>query len=192
MEFNIRKWLTVIDERHEEAGQRHAQALRRVAVAAVIANPFLPGFLQDLQPWIDGSDVLGEAIGQRLVAAMGGEPVQSYGKAGLVGVDGEQEHANALLTTRFANPVRELIGGAKAWIPSVTKIGGPGSAIDIPLAHKDALYVRSHYDTLTVTLPDSPRPDEIVLIFAAGNRGRLNARVGGLQHDQVGGRDGLT
>lgn len=191
MKFNIRKWLTVVDEKYEEAGERHAEPMRRVAVGAVIANPFLPDYLSDLQPWIDASDTLGAAIGERLVSAMGREPVQSYGKAGVVGTDGELEHANALLTTRFANPIREVIGGAKAWIPSVTKVGGLGTSIDVPLAHKDALYVRSHYSALTLTLSENPRGDEIVLIFAAANRGRLNARVGGLQHSEVRGLDGL-
>src|SRR6218665_2891161 len=117
VEFNVRRWMTVVEDRAEEAGQVHAEALRKVAVVAVLKNPFLPGYKADLQPWIDASAQLGQWMGERLVKAMDGLPVQSYGKAGLVGVGGEQEHANALLTTTFANPVRAQIGGGKAWIP---------------------------------------------------------------------------
>ena len=116
---------------------------------------------------------------------------QSYGKAGLVGLDGEQEHANALLTTTFANPLREAVSGGKAWIPSMTKCGGPGTSIDIPLASKDALYVRSHYDGMTITLHDGQLPREIAVIICLANRERLNARLGGLKFEDIEGKDGL-
>lgn len=192
MKFNLRRWLTVVEDRQEEAGHVHADGLRKVAIVAVLGNPFLPGYKADLQPWIDASAQLGQLFGQRLVKAMDGQPVQGYGKAGLVGVGGEQEHANALLTTTFAQPIRDQIGGGKAWIPSVTKIASCGATLDVPLAHKNALYVRSHYDTIGVFIPDGPLPDEIVLVFAAANRGRLNARVGGLQHDSIVGENGLV
>ncbi len=126
------------------------------------------------------------------MAAMGPFKAQSYGKGGIVGIGGELEHANALLTTTFATPLREAMGGAEAWIPSFTKIAAPGASIDVPLAHKDALYVRSHYDGVTVTLPpEAPAPDEIALIVCLANRGRLNARVGGLSAKDVVGKDGL-
>ena len=105
---------------------------------------------------------------------------------------GEYEHGNALLTSRFADPIREAIGGAKSWVPSTGKRGAPGVAIDIPLAHKDALYVRSHYDTITASFGDAPAPDEIVIVFAVATRGRPNARVGGLSAAEVKGMDGLT
>jgi hypothetical protein len=110
----------------------------------------------------------------------------------MVGVAGEQEHANALITTTFAAPLREAIGGGKAWISSITKLGAPGTPIDIPLASKDALYVRSHYDGMTITFHDAPLPNEIVVILCLANRGRLNARVGGLAPDKIKGMDGLT
>lgn len=192
MNFNLRRWLTIVEDRNEEAGHVHAEGLRKVAVGVVLQNPFLPEYQADLQPWIDASAQLGQLIGERLVKAMEGRPIQAYGKAGLVGVSGEQEHANALLTTTFANPIRAQIGGGKAWIPSVTKIASVGAMLDLPIAHKDALYVRSHYDSMGIYLPDGPRPDEIVLLFAATNRGRLNARVGGLQHSEVIGENGLV
>lgn len=191
MKFQIRKWLSVAEDRFEEAGQYHEAGMRKVGVVAILANPFLPGYKADLQPWIDASALLGDLVGQRLVRLMGDKPIQGYGKAGVVGVGGEQEHANALLTTTFANPIRSHIGGGKAWIPSVTKVAAVGATVDVPLAHKDALYVRSHYDTMGIHLPDGPMPDEVALIFVASSGARLNARVGGLRHDDVVGENGL-
>jgi hypothetical protein len=117
--------------------------------------------------------------------AMGGTAVQSYGKAGLVGLRGEQEHANALLTTTFANPFRDVISQAPAWISSATKVGAPGTPIDIPLNCVDDVYVRSHYDAITVCLPDTPMPDEIAVMFCVASGGRLNARVGGMSYAEA-------
>ncbi len=113
-------------------------------------------------------------------------------RAAWLGLGGELEHANALLTTTFANPLRAAIGGALAWIPSFTKRAAPGAAIDVPMAHKDALYVRSHYDGMSIALPpETPDSDEIVLLFCVASRSRLNARVGGLAADSISARDGL-
>ena len=134
---------------------------------------------------------LGRELGRRLVALSNNEKISSYGKACIVGVEGEYEHGNALLTTAFADPVRDALGGGKAWISSTGKRGGPGTTIDVPLAHKDALYVRSHYDTMTLTLHDAPMPREIAVIFCAATRGRLHARLGGLAAKDVQGKDGL-
>ncbi len=117
------------------------------------------------------------------IAAFGTDPVQSYGKGGIVGLAGEQEHANAMLTTVFAEPFRNAIGGGNAWISSVTKVGAPGIPVDIPMNHKDEIYVRSHYDVMSIALPGTPMPDEIAIIFCLANRGRLNARVGGPTHE---------
>src|SRR5207302_6055792 len=114
-------------------------------------------YVQELQPLVDASVALGAELSKFAVQALAPHKAQSYGKAGIVGIAGEQEHANALLTTAFANPLREALGGGKAWISSFTKRGGPGATIDIPLASKDALYVRSHYDGMTITLPDAPQ-----------------------------------
>ena len=126
-----------------------------------------------------------------VAAALAPYSAQSYGKAGVVGLHGEQEHANALLTTTFAEPLRKAVGGGKAWIASFTKRAAPGAAIDVPLACKDALYVRSHYDGMTIALPDAPLPDEIAVIVCVANRGRLAARVGGLRYEDIKGQDGL-
>ncbi len=129
------------------------------------------------------------AAASRPLAA--GRPIASYGKACLVGTDGEYEHGNAFLTQVFADPVRDAVGGGKAWVPSTGKRAAPGASIDIPLAHKDALYVRSHYDTVTVSFTDAPAPGEVVAIFAFATRGRLHARLGGLAASAIEGNDGL-
>jgi hypothetical protein len=136
-------------------------------------------------------DLLGHEVGRRAVEAAAGRPIQSYGKACLVGTLGDYEHGNAFLTQVFADPVRESVGGGKAWVPSTGKVGGPGVIIDIPLAHKDALYVRSHYDTVSVSFSDAPRADEVVIAFAFASRGRLHARLGGIAADGIQGIDGL-
>lgn len=190
MEIAIKRWFTFIDQIKGESSSQ--PDLRKVAVVAVVDNPYAGrGYVEDLTPMIDASVQLGREIGQVAAELTRSHGVQGYGKAGLVGTNGEQEHANALLTTRFANPVRDAIGGAKAWISSVTKRASPGETIDIPIAHKDAVYVRSHYDAMTLKLPDCPGPDEIALIMVFTNRGRINARVGGLKHEEIKGLDGL-
>lgn len=192
--YHIRKWYAQIDETLvNETGKRaDGEPVRKFVIACVVHNPFAGRFSEDLSELVDGSPELGEEFGRRLLKLADGVPIQSYGKSCIVGVNGEYEHGNALLTTAFANPVRDAIGGAKAWIPSTGKRGGPGTEIDIPLAHKDALYVRSHYDTITAAFGDAPTMDEIVVIMGAATRGRLHARLGGLSPDEIKGQDGLT
>ena len=190
MNIIIRKWLTFSEYKAVEAGQTHTMPLHKTAIVAIVQNPFGTVFNADLSEGINASADIGRAMAEKLLLAHGDE-IQSYGKGGIVGTAGEQEHANALLTTTFAAPIRDAIGGAKSWIPSVTKVATSGTLIDVPLAHKDALYVRSHYDAMTLCIPDGPLPDEIALIFVVANRGRLNARVGGLQVSEVQGSDGL-
>src|ERR1700733_7331872 len=188
MHIKIRRAFTVVEERREEAGRVSNLPLRRVAAIAVVENPYAGRFVEDLKPMIDGSVALGKELGGLALSALGSHEVQSYGKGGIVGVNGEQEHANALLTTAFANPIRDILGGGDAWISSFTKKAGPGTAIDIPMNHKDDVYVRSHYDGMSLVLPDAPMPDEVAVIFCVANRGRLNARVGGLTHEEVAAR----
>jgi hypothetical protein len=191
--YHVRKWYLHDEEvLANETGQGAAGAtLRRLVVAAAIHNPYAGTFSQDLSRIVEGSDALGKEFGRRVVAALGSDRVQSYGKACLVGANGEYEHGNAFLTQTFADPVREAIGGGKSWVPSTGKVAGPGTGLDIPLAHKDALYVRSHYDTITVSFGDAPRADEVVIAFAFATRGRLHARLGGIAADEVVGADGL-
>ena len=193
MGFHIRKWyLQVEDTLANETGRTaDGKPLRKIVIAAAIRNPHAGRFVDDLSDIVGPSKALGEEFGRRIVDAAAGEHIESYGKACVVGTAGEYEHGNAFLTTEFANPVREAVGGGKAWVPSTGKRGPPGVSIDVPLAHKDALYVRSHYDTVTVTFGDAPAPDEIVVIYAFATRGRLHARLGGLAASDIKGTDGL-
>ncbi|MGM4932298.1 amino acid synthesis family protein [Tardiphaga sp. 619_E2_N8_5] len=192
MKLDIRRLLCFTDHKEVEAGHRHEQPLRRVAAVAIVANPYAGRYVEDLSEAIAASVDVGAVLAKLAVEAMGSYKVESYGKGGVVGLGGELEHANAMLTTTFATPLREAVGGAEAWIPSFTKLAAPGCLIDVPLAHKDALYVRSHYDGISVTLPpDAPATDEVALIVCLANRGRLNARVGGLNARDIGGKDGL-
>jgi hypothetical protein len=192
--YRIRKWYAQADETlvNETGKPADGEPVRKFVIACAVKNPYAGVFSEDLSELVGDSAKLGEEFGRRLLKLADGVPIQSYGKSCIVGVDGEYEHGNALLTTAFANPVRDAIGGAKAWIPSTGKRGGPGTEIDIPLAHKDALYVRSHYDTITTSFGDAPDPDEILVIMGACSRGRLHARLGGLQLEDVKGEDGLT
>ena len=149
-------------------------------------------FVKDLNPMIKASAAIGRELAAMAAKAMAPYKAQSLGKGAIVGTAGEQEHANALLTSEFAEPLRVALGGGKAWISSMTKVAAAGSIIDIPMNCKDALYVRSHYDGMTLMLPDAPMPDEIAVILCLANRGRLNARVGGLAYDKLKGENGLV
>ena len=189
MDLTVNRWLSFTDERTDPEG---GVPLRKIAVVAVLANPYAGRYVDDLDPLIKASVALGELVGGKAAEAMRPFPALGYGKAGVVGLNGEQEHANALLTTAFAEPLRARLGGGKAWISSMTKRAAPGATIDVPVAHKDALYVRSFYDGVTVTLHDAPGPDEVAVIVVLTNRGRLRARVGGLRPENVKGADGLV
>lgn len=192
MELKIRRFYTFIEHKLSEAGRDSEIPLRKIPVVAVVENPYAGHYVEELQPLINASVALGAELSKLAVQALAPYKAQSYGKAGIAGMAGEQEHANALLTTAFANPLRDAVGGGKAWISSFTKRAAPGATIDIPLACKDALYVRSHYDGMTITLHDAPLPDEVAIILCLANRGRLNARVGGIKFEEVKGQDGLT
>lgn len=192
--FHIRKWFSQIEEvwSGETGAAADGEPLFKFMIGACIHNPYAGGYVEDLGAWIDGSAELGTEIGRRLKALSTGATIESYGKAILVGIDGEYEHGNALLTNPAANPVREAVGGGKAWVPSSGKRGVPGTILDIPLAYKDALYVRSHYDTMSVSFDDAPNRDEVIVCWAFATRGRLNARLGGLKASEVKGEDGLV
>ena len=157
--YSARKVHTIIDEVRSESGIFAEPPLRKVAVAAVIANPHAGGHGDDLAEMIAWGTSLGTWLGELAASALG-SPVVAYGKGGIAGTAGEQEHVVALLTTSFGDALRHTVGGGKAWISSATKRGAPGTVIDIPLAHKDALYVRDNYDALEVRVPDAPMPDE--------------------------------
>jgi len=192
-DFDIRKWyLQVEDTLFGETGAKDdGDPLRKIVIAACIRNPFAGKYEEDLSGLIKRSPELGKEFGRRIQRVAQGEKIESYGKACLVGIDGEYEHGNALLTNIAADPVREALGGGRSWVPSTGKRGGPGTMIDIPLAHKDELYVRSHYDTVSAMFSDGPNRDEVVIIWAFATRGRLNARLGGLQAADVKDNSGL-
>jgi hypothetical protein len=192
--FHIRKWYLQVDDTlaNESGVLSDGVPLRKIVLAACLHNPFAGRFVEDLSEWIAASPELGHEFGRRIKEAAQGSPIESYGKACLVGVDGEYEHGNALLTNPAANPVRDAIGGGKSWVPSTGKRGAPGATIDIPLAHKDALYVRSHYDTVSASFGDAPGRDEVLVIWAFATRGRLGARLGGLKASDIKGVDGLV
>ncbi|MDQ1124494.1 amino acid synthesis family protein [Microbacterium trichothecenolyticum] len=178
--YDVRAWHSFVQESTARRGPDPDLPLVKAAVAVVIANPFVGRWVEDLSPLTAPSADLGTELGRRAVALLGGRPVESYGKGGLAGLDGEQEHVVACVTTVFGNAFRDAVGGGRAWISSVTKTASAGSPIDIPLAFKDEVYVRSHYDAITIALPDAPRPDELVVIAAVATGGRVNARVGGM------------
>ena len=185
MSLDIRKIVTVTEEVRADGGRPDGPPLRKAAVAVVLQNPYAgKPYSDDLSALVEPSAELGKLIGERCVEALG-EPVESHGKGVMVGTAGEQEHGNAVKTTTFGNPFREAFGGGRAWLPSTTKRCAPGAQIDVPLCFKDEIWVRSHYDTITLFVPDAPAPDEIVLIGAVASRGRLNARLGGMTKDEA-------
>jgi hypothetical protein len=185
MQVKVRRTAVIIEEKREEAGRVAETPLLRVAVVAVVQNPYVSEYVEDLSPMIAASADLGREMARLAMRALGNNTVQSYGKAGIVGLAGEQEHANALLTTTFAEPFRAIIKGSDAWISSFTKVGTPGTMIDVPMNHVSDVYVRSHYDGMSIMLAGTPMPDEIAVMFCMATRGRLNARVGGLKHEDV-------
>ena len=189
--FSLRRLHVSVDEQLARAGgPDHGPALRKAVAAAVIENPLAGTHGDDLSELIGWGTALGNLLGGEAVKALG-QPARSYGKAAIVGTDGEQEHGVALLTTLYGDALRAQVGGGLAWISSATKRGPAGTTIDVPLAHKDALYVRDYYDAVEVRLPDAPLAHEIVVIAAVANRGRLEARCGGLSESEIEGEDGL-
>ncbi|KAA0570221.1 amino acid synthesis family protein [Azospirillum sp. Sh1] len=192
--YHIRKWFLQIDDTlaTESGKPADGEMLRKIVIAACIHNPYAGRYEEDLSAWIDASPELGREFGRRIQEAAAGQTIESYGKAILVGIDGDYEHGNALLTNPAANPIRDALGGGKSWVPSTGKRGVPGTVLDIPLAHKDALYVRSHYDTVSVSFNDAPNRDEVLVCWAFATRGRLHARLGGLKASDVKGQDGLV
>lgn len=190
-DLDIRKLMTFVEEVRTEGGRTDGDPLVKAAVAVVIRNPYAGReWSEDLSELSEPSADLGTLIGERCAAALGA-PVDSHGKAVLIGTSGEQEHGNAVKTTTFGNPFREAFGGGAAWLPSTTKRCAPGASVDVPLCYKDEIWVRSHYDTITVAIADAPAPEEIVLIGAVASRGRLNARLGGkTKEESVAEREG--
>jgi hypothetical protein len=193
MKADIRKIIITVDEVHTEQGQVISPPTRRAAAVAVVANPFAGKFEKDLTSLMDIGEELGGLLGERAVAALGIKPsqVESYGKAALVGENGELEHAAAILHPKLGKPLRAAVEKGAALVPSSKKRGGLGTPIDIPLGHKDAAFVRSHFDGMEVRVNDAPRANEILVAVAVTDSGRPLPRVGGLQKHEIKGEDGL-
>jgi hypothetical protein len=193
MKAKIRKILTIIDETRREMGRDVSPPTRRAAALAVIENPFAGKFQHDLAELMTIGEELGGMLTEKCVAALGidGGKAESFGKAAIVGENGELEHAAAILHPRMGTPVRKVLTKGPALIPSAKKMGSPGTPVDVPLGHKDAAFVRSHFDAIEVRVPDAPRANEIVVAIAITDSGRPLARVGGLQKHEIKGEDGL-
>jgi hypothetical protein len=189
----IRKLLIVVEETHQEAGQTITPPTRKAAAIAVIWNPYADRPTADLSELVEFGEHLGGLLGQRAVAALGiaAADAQSYGKAAIVGEDGELEHAAAILHPKMGAPLRQAVEKGSALVPSSKKRGGIGTAIDVPLGYKDAAYVRSHFDAMEIRVADAPKRDEIVVAVVVTDSGRPLARVGGLTVHEVIGEDGL-
>ncbi len=193
MSADIRKIAVWVEETHSEIGRTISPPTRKAVAVAVIKNPFAGSYTEDLTPLMDIGAELGQLLGDKCVAALGIEPAQaeSYGKAAMVGEGGELEHAAALLHPKLGAPLRKAVEKGAALVPSSKKMGGPGQVLDVPLGHKDAAYVRSHFDAIEVRLNDAPRAGEIMVAVAVTDSGRPLPRVGGLTHAEAIGEDGL-
>jgi Amino acid synthesis len=191
--MKIRKFLTLVETTKAEMGRPIEPPTRKAAALAVVENPFADRDAEDLSGLIDIGEELGGLLGQMAVAALGVAPslIESYGKGAIVGEQGELEHAAAILHPKLGKPFRAAVEKGAALIPSAKKMGGPGTAIDVPLGHKDAAFVRSHFDAMEVRVPDAPRSGEIVVALVVTDSGRPRARIGGLTKEQIVGKDGL-
>jgi Amino acid synthesis len=191
-EIVIRKRLTQIEEIFHEGGTPAREPLRRGAVLCVIRNPFAGRYVEDIAGFMDDLTPLGLAMARALLQALGGDParIQSYGKGAIVGAAGELEHG-ALWHVPGGYAMREILGAAKAIVPSAKKVGGPGTRLDVPVTHINASYVRSHFDAMEVGISDAPRADEILLALVMTTGARIHARVGGLKASEIKGEDGL-
>ncbi|MEY5003508.1 MAG: hypothetical protein RL678_1317 [Pseudomonadota bacterium] len=193
MKTDIRKLIVQVDETRLEMGQQIQPPTRRAVAIAVIANPFAGRYAENLDDLSDIGAELGKLLGERCVAALGIAPsdAESYGKAAIVGEAGELEHAAAILHPKLGAPLREAVEKGAALVPSAKKMGGLGTAIDVPLGHKDAAFVRSHFDAIEARVSDAPRANEIVVAVAVTDSGRPLPRIGGLQKHEIKGQDGL-
>jgi len=193
MKSQIRKIIVQVDEVLQEAGQAVNPPTRRALAMAVIANPYAGMFSDNLDILMDIGEELGGLLGERCVKALGIKPeeAQSYGKAAIVGEAGELEHAAAILHPKLGAPLRKAVSKGAALVPSAKKQGTLGTAIDVPLGHKDAAFVRSHFDAMEARVSDAPRANEIMVAVVVTDSGRPQARTGGLQVHEIIGQDGL-
>jgi hypothetical protein len=193
MAIRLRKLVVQVDETRIEMGQNVDPPARRAVAIAVIDNPYAGRYEAKLDALIEAGEELGALLGKRCVEALGIEPgdPQSYGKAAIVGEAGELEHAAAILHPKLGAPLRAAVEKGAALVPSAKKMGTLGTAIDVPLGHKDAAFVRSHFDAIEARVSDAPRANEIVVAVAVTASGRPLPRIGGLQANEIKGEDGL-
>jgi hypothetical protein len=193
MKANIRKIIVQVDEIHVDGGKAVNPPTRRALAMAVIANPYAGRFSESLDELIEIGEELGSLLGERCVKALGISPeqAQSYGKAAIVGEGGELEHAAAILHPKLGAPLRKAVSKGAALVPSAKKQGTLGTAVDVPLGHKDAAFVRSHFDAMEARVADAPRANEIVVAVVVTDSGRPHPRIGGLQVHEIVGQDGL-
>ncbi|MDJ1158957.1 amino acid synthesis family protein [Chelatococcus sp. SYSU_G07232] len=191
-DVEVRKRLVTVEEIFHEGGPAAAAPLKRGAVLAVVHNPFAGRYVEDIAGFMEDLKPLGLAMATDLVAALGGRAgaIEGYGKGAIVGAAGELEHG-ALWHVPGGYAMREVLGGAKAIVPSTKKVGGPGTRLDVPVTHVNASYVRSHFDAMEVGVPDGPKADELVLVLVMTTGARVHARVGGLKASEIKGEDGL-
>ncbi|MDB5824956.1 MAG: hypothetical protein JWR21_3660 [Herminiimonas sp.] len=189
----IRKLVVQVDETRIEMGRPVQPPARRALAMAVIENPYAGKYVENLDELIAIGEELGKLLGEKCVAALGITPEQaeSYGKAAIVGENGELEHAAAILHPKLGAPLRQAVQKGAALVPSAKKIGGLGTAIDVPLGHKDAAFVRSHFDAMEARVADAPRANEIMVAVVVTDSGRPLPRIGGLQKGEIKGEDGL-
>jgi hypothetical protein len=193
MKAKIRKIAVQVEETHVEMGRAIDPATRKAVAVAVIENPFAGVYQEDLSELMEIGAELGGLLGEKCVAALGITPdaAESYGKSAMVGEAGELEHAAAILHPKLGAPLRKAVEKGAALVPSSKKMGSPGQVLDVPLGHKDAAYVRSHFDGVEISLNDAPRAREIMVAVAVTDSGRPLPRVGGLTADEAKGEDGL-
>jgi hypothetical protein len=193
MAIKLRKLVVQVDETRIEMGQAVEPPARRAVAIAVIDNPYAGRYEAKLDALIEAGEELGALLGNRCVEALGIAPgdAQSYGKAAIVGEAGELEHAAAILHPKLGAPLRVAVEKGAALVPSAKKMGTLGTAIDVPLGHKDAAFVRSHFDAIEARVSDAPRANEIVVAVAVTASGRPLPRIGGLQVSEIKGEDGL-
>lgn len=193
MSVKIRKLIVEVEETRMEMGKAVTPPVRKALAMAVIENPYAGRYVENLDELVAIGEELGGLLGERCVQALGIEPgqAQSYGKAAIVGEGGELEHAAAILHPKLGAPLRKAVEKGAALVPSSKKLGGLGTAIDVPLGHKDAAYVRSHFDAMEARVGDAPRANEIVVAVVVTDSGRPLARIGGLQASEIKGEDGL-
>ena len=175
--MKLRKTMIIKETTERDGSGKACDTITRVVAIAVIQNPFAGTFVEDLSPHFDISGKLGTRLMDDAVAMLGGPPV-SYGKAAIVGVEGDIEHGGAVIHPKLGKPMRAAVGGGTALIPSNAKVAAIGTPIDLPLGHKDEAWSFDHFDTMTVMVADAPRADEIVLCMAVADGGRPHPRVG--------------